>query len=318
MHAGGRPACATIRPVTDADARRWLADDLPRPVAFVLGGGASYGAVQVGMLQALAEIDLVPDLVVGTSVGAINGALLAEDPQGAANRLSHLWPQVTREEIFPGRAVGHVRTWRQHHTYLVESTGLRAVLARALTTERIEDLAVPFAATAMDLVTAQAVHLQSGPLVPALLASAAVPGLYPSVRIDGRELVDGGVVSNVPVDHALRMGARAVVVLDCGVYGLRHEAPRTLPETVAHAIAIMLRQQVVRDVPAAAREVPVLYLPGPFPMTTSPLEFVASARLMQEAYEMSRGFLVTVAPDGPGLYGEAPLMAAVEPPPAPP
>lgn len=287
---------------------------LPRPVAFVLGGGASFGAVQVGMLQALSEIALGPDIVVGTSVGSLNGALLAEDPRGAANRLTHLWMQVTRETVFPGRAVQRLRTLRQHRTYMVPSDGLRELLERNLKTERIEDLPLPFAATAMDLATGRVVHLDSGPLVPAILASSAVPGLYPAIRIDGRDLVDGGVVSNVPVDHALRMGARSIVVLDCGVFGMRPEAPRKLPELVAHVVAIMLRQQVVRDVPAVAREVPVLYLPGPFPLTSSPLEFLASARLMQEAYEQARAFLAEVRPSGPGLYGDPPLVTGHDDP----
>jgi NTE family protein len=158
------------------------------------------------------------------------------------------------------------------------------------------------------------VQLESGPLVPALLASTAIPGLYPAVRIDGRDLVDGGVVSNVPVTHALRMGARSVVVLDCGVFGLRQETPRTLAETVAHVVAIMMRQQVARDVPEVARRVPVLYLPGPFPLTTSPLEFLASAALMQEAYEKSRAFLAQVEPSGPGLYGDPPLVTGSDQP----
>lgn len=287
---------------------------LPRPVGFVLGGGASFGAVQVGMLQALAEIELRPDLVVGTSVGSINGAVLAEDPRGAASRLRHLWMQITRETVFPGRAVERVRTWHQHHNYLVPSDGLEEVLAGTLSAERFDQLRLPFAATAMELVTGRVVHLDSGLLRPAVLASAAIPGFYPPVRIDGRDLVDGGVVSNVPIDHALRMGASSVVVLDCGVFGLRLEPPRSLGETIAQVAAIMMRQQVIRDVPAVAREVPVLYLPGPFPLTSSPLDFTASARLMQEAYEKSRAFLAQVQPSGPGLYGEAPLITATQQP----
>ena len=286
---------------------------LPRPIAFVLGGGASFGAVQVGMLQALSEIELAPDLVVGTSVGALNGALVAEDPRGAANRLTHLWMQVTRETVFPGRALDRMRTWREHRTSFVRPDGLRDLLTHTVAHERIEDLALPFAATATDLVTGRAVHLQSGPLVPALMASAAVPGLYPPVRIDGRDLVDGGVVSMVPVDHALRMGARSVVVLDCGVFGFRPEPPRRIPELVAQVVAIMMRQQLVRDLPAVAREVPVLYLPGPFPITSSPLEFHASPALMKDAYDKTRAFLAEVRPDGPGVYGDPPLIGGDEP-----
>lgn len=287
---------------------------LQRPVAFVLGGGASYGAVQVGMLQALTEIGLAPDLVIGTSVGAINGALLAEDPRGAANRLTHLWMQVRREVVFPGSAIERMRVWRRHRTYLVPSDGLRGLLQDALGDRRIEDLGVPYVATAMDLATGGVVHLDSGPVVPAALASAAVPALYPPVRIDGRDLVDGGVVKNVPLDRALEIGARSVVVLDCGLFGLLPEVPRTLPETVAHVAAIMMRQQVARDVPAVAREVPVLYLPGPFPLTSSPLEFRSSAKLMQEAYEKSRAFLADVEVSGPGLYGDPPLVTGGDDP----
>ncbi len=276
----------------------------------MLGGGASFGAVQVGMLQALSEVGIAPDLVVGTSVGSVNGAVLAEDRRAAANRLTHMWLGITREMVFPGHALDRVRTWHEHRTYLVPADSLRDLLTRTLSVQRIEDLPIPFAATAMDLITGEAVHLESGPLVPALLASAAVPGLYPPVRINGRELVDGGVVSNVPVDHALRMGARSVVVLDCGPFGLRPKAPSSLPETVAHVVAIMIRQQVVRDIPEVARQVPVLYLPGPFPLVTSPLEFLSTETLMAEAYEASRAFLVEVTPAGPGLYGDAPLVTA--------
>jgi NTE family protein len=119
-------------------------------------------------------------------------------------------------------------------------------------------------------------------------------------------------VSNVPVGHVLRMGARSVVVLDCGAFGLRTQAPRSLPETVAHVVAIMMRQQIVRDVPEVARQVPVLYLPGPFPLTSSPLEFDASTKLMADAYEASRAFLAEVKPAGPGLYGAPPLVTALD------
>lgn len=108
------------------------------------------------------------------------------------------------------------------------------------------------------------------------------------------------MISDVPVDHALRMGARNVVVLDRGVFGLRPDVPRTLAETVAHVVAIMMRQQVVHDVPLVARAVPVLYLPGPFPLTTSPLEFRSSARPMAESYEKSRAFPAEVRPSRPG------------------
>ena len=102
---------------------------LPRPVGFVLGGGGSLGAIQVGMLQALAERGITADLAVGTSVGSINGAVVARDPKGAANRLSHSWARMTREQVFPGGLLAQVRTLRQSKTHLFPNTGLAAMIA---------------------------------------------------------------------------------------------------------------------------------------------------------------------------------------------
>jgi NTE family protein len=101
---------------------------LPRPVGFVLGGGGSLGAVQVGMLQALTEQDLIPDLVVGSSVGALNGAVVGLDPKRAANRLRRIWPKITRQMVFPGGPLAQARTLQQGRTHLFPNTGLQALI----------------------------------------------------------------------------------------------------------------------------------------------------------------------------------------------
>jgi NTE family protein len=97
---------------------------LSRPVGFVLGGGGSLGAVQVGMLRALAERDVIPDLVVGTSVGSLNGAVVALDPKGAAVRLNYIWPKITRQIVFPGGPLAQLRTLQQGRTHLFPNTSL--------------------------------------------------------------------------------------------------------------------------------------------------------------------------------------------------
>jgi hypothetical protein len=146
--------------------------DLPRPVGYVLGGGASLGAIQVGMLQALSEHDVVPDIVAGTSVGSLNGAVVALDPASAANRLSHLWPRLTREQVFPGGLLHQARTLQHAKTHLFPSTGLAAVIADFLGPDAtFADLTLPFTAMAMDVATARPHVLSDGPLLPALLAS---------------------------------------------------------------------------------------------------------------------------------------------------
>ena len=125
--------------------------DLPRPVGYVLGGGGSLGAVQVGMLQALGERDIPPDIVAGTSVGSLNGAVLAQHPKSAANRLSHLWAKMTRDRVFPGGLLSQARTLQHTRTHLFPSTGLAATISDFIGSElTFADLALPFAAiTAM-------------------------------------------------------------------------------------------------------------------------------------------------------------------------
>lgn len=285
-----------------------LAAALPRPIGLVFGGGAAFGAVQVGMMRAIDETGLRPDLVVGTSVGSLNGAIVAADPAQAARRLEGAWSGVKRRTVFPGGWLARARTLQASRAWLSDSSGISGLVHEHLHVQRFEQLPLPFAAVATDALTGRPVVLDHGDLEPAVLASSAIPAILPPVEIDGRRLVDGGLVANVPVLQACDLGAASLIVLDCGVLGLRTDPPRTLVETMLHTAAIVVRQQVLRDVPAAAERVPVVYLPGPFPMSTSPLDFRHTTRLSHQAYEMSRGFLEGVAPDGPGLYGAPPLL----------
>ena len=132
-----------------------LADVLPRPVGFVLGGGGSLGAVQVGMLEALTERRIVPDLVIGTSVGSLNGAVVALNPEGAANRLSHAWARITHNQVFPGGLIGQARTLRHSRTHLFPNTGLATTITDFIgSNTAFGDLTLPFAAVTMDVVTA--------------------------------------------------------------------------------------------------------------------------------------------------------------------
>lgn len=164
-----------------------IAEALARPVGFVLGGGGSLGASQVGMLQALAEQRVTPNLVVGSSVGSLNGAIVALDPVGAANRLSHAWARLTRNMVFPGGLLAQARTLQRTRTNLFPSSGLAAVITSFLgTATSFAELALPFGAVTTDVATAQPYMISSGPLLPALLASAAIPALYPPVDHDGR------------------------------------------------------------------------------------------------------------------------------------
>ena len=281
-----------------------LGEVLPRPLGFVLGGGGSLGAVQVGMLEALSERNITPDLVIGTSVGSLNGAMIALDPKAAANRLSHGWARMTHDQIFPGGVLAQARTLERSRTHLFPNTGLAAVIADFLGATRTFDcLALPFAAVTMDVATAGAHVISAGPLLPALLASAAVPGIFPPVVHDGRTLYDGGVVANVPLLQAMDMGARSLVVLDCTFPGHLLPPPESFAETLLFTAMVTMRSQASLEAPLVAAHVPVVYLPGPDACRCSPFKFDSTNLLIEETYEAARSFLAALHVNGPGLYG---------------
>lgn len=278
--------------------------ELPAPIGFVLGGGGSLGAAQVGMLRALAEHGVEPDLVVGTSVGSVNGALLALDPVNAAARLAATWAGMTRAQVFPGSPLAQLRVLRRHRTHLFPNTGLATVLAHSLgSAVDFADLRLPFGAVAVDAETGRAVVLDAGPLVPAVLASSAIPGIYPPVRHTGRVLYDGGVLANVPIRQALAMGARSLVVLDCAFPGHLPGVPESLAEALLFWATLGMRNQAALESELAAAQVPVVYLPGPPVQPVTPLDFSHTAELVEAAHAASDAFLAGLRLTGPGLYG---------------
>ncbi len=280
-----------------------MAIDLPQPVGFVLGGGGSFGAAQAGMLLALHEAGVRPDLVVGTSVGALNGSLLADDPEHAAARLAKLWPDMRRERVFPGRAWQQLRTLRSSRTFLFDSDSLGELVRSQLTASTFSQLALPFGAVTVDAETAEPVVLTSGLVAPAVVASASIPGVLPPVWHNGRTLYDGGLVANVPMRQAVALGAKSLVVLDCAFPGRGWRLPETMGDVLLFVLTVAARQQAALELPMVSAEMPVVYLPGPQVKRISPLDFSHSRELLRGAHEVSRQFLAGLRVHGPGLYG---------------
>lgn len=256
------------------------------------------------MLRALDEAGIRPDLVTGTSVGSLNGAVLALDPADALDRLHKSWTHLSRHEAFPGGVLSQVRTLRHTKTHLFPNTGLATIINDQVGHgTRFEDLALPFGVVATDVETAEPQLVRSGELLPILLASSAVPGIYPPVEHNGRMLYDGGLVANVPMRQALDMGARSLVVLDCAFPGQDSSPPHTFAEVVMYTAMVSMHNQAKLEARVVAAEVPVVYLPGPAPVRMSPLDFSHTEELTVQAYHAARRYLDELTVDGPGLYG---------------
>ena len=183
--------------------------------AFVLSGGASLGAMQVGMARALYERGIAPDLLVGTSAGALNAAFLATRPPTSAttDELASVWRDLRRDDVFPIGVRTLVGGLTNHLDHLVADRGVRRLARQHLQIERLEDTRVPLHLVAFDVLSGEEVRLSEGPALDALLAAAAIPGLLPPVEWGGRLLVDGGVVDNTPISHAVALGAERIYVL---------------------------------------------------------------------------------------------------------
>jgi NTE family protein len=267
-------------------------------VAVVVGAGGVLGAAHIGVGYALERHGFVPDMIIGTSVGALNGAIAAAHPDRAAPWLDHVWTQLRRRDVYP---LGYLSS----RTSVFTDRGLRRLIARAELPSRIEQLAVPFTAVAMDLVTGAPVLLDQGDLQSALLASAAIPGMLPPVDRAGRTLVDGGVIAYVPVLAAQQAGAASVVVVATGPESSPLRPTRTRRRAgaiAARAGLLLLHHQIERDLREVAQHIPTVVLPTGIEDWPAPWDFGHSQRLISTACRTAGRFLDELHINGPGLY----------------
>jgi len=229
--------------------------------AFVLGGGGLLGAHEVGMLRALTEADIRPDLVVGTSVGAFNGAFVAADPSGAAGLLAKTWQGDGAGSVFAGSFIARVSTLIRSGTHLHSTKLLADALETFIPAGLIEDLPVPFHCVAANIERAEARWFTRGPLVPAVLASCAVPGVLPPVRIGDEHFYDGGLVHSIPVGRAVREGARTIYVLQVGRIETPLTAPRRPWQVGLVAFEIARRHRFAEEMADLPEDVTVHVLP---------------------------------------------------------
>jgi NTE family protein len=257
--------------------------------AFVLSGGGSLGAVQVGMLQALTARGIRPDLVVGTSAGAVNTAWVAVHGTSAESLadLEEVWTRLRRREVFPLEVRTALRGILGRSPAVTSAWRLRDLLATHAGDTRLEEAVVPAHLVTADLISGLNVTLSSGPLVDGVLASAAIPGVFPPVLLDDRHLVDGGVAQHTGIAVAVDLGATVIYVLPAGSACALPAPPSSALGTALHALTLLIGQRLARDVAALNGVATLKVLPPLCPLRISAADFSHGAELVDRARRAS-------------------------------
>lgn len=283
-------------------------------VAFVLSGGGNLGAIQVGMLRALVERGIHADFVLGCSVGALNGAAYAADPTPEGiRRLESLWMGIDDDEVMPSGWIPTQVMLARRRPAVHDNAGLRALVSQALGVERFEDLRVPFQCVATAVEPAAEAWFDAGPLVDPILASAALPGIFPLVQIGDLRYMDGAVVNDIPVTRAYELGARTIYVLHVGTLDRPFLDPKRPFDVMVQAYWIARRHRYHEDLDALPARVKVVVLPVGSPPRLKYNDFTHSHELITQAFAATAAHLDA---DHGRFRADQPLPAPETPDPA--
>ena len=270
----------------------------------VLSGGASLGAVQVGMMKALTEAHTPVDFFVGTSVGAINAAWMAghHDATGV-DGLVEIWRTLRRRDVFTTKLTRSALAIGGRRQSFFSDTGLRRLLQRHLNFEFLEEAPVPLHVVAVDVLSGRDVLLSSGPAIEAVMASAALPGFLPPVAIGNRWYMDGGVVNNAPLTYAAQLGASTVWVLPAGYPCALSKPPDSALAMALQGLSTLVQHRLALDALRWHDGIELRVVPPLCPITISPIDFSHSSELIELAYRSTSDWLSAGCPDvGASLY----------------
>lgn len=269
-----------------------MAESKRGTTAFVFAGGGSLGAVEVGMLRELNRAGVDADFVVGSSVGAINAAHFAGDPTARGIRnLEAIWRGVTRANVFPARPTRSLLALLGARNSIVSPNSLRRLLEEHLSYDQLEAASIPCHVVATDVFDGEEVLLSSGSVVEAVLASSAIPGVFPPVALGGRILIDGGIASNTPIAAAVSLNARRVIVLPTGFSCRIERAPSDAMAVALQALNLLIARQLVRDVERFGSEVELTVVPPLCPLARSAYDFSGTSELIERAAGHTRQWL---------------------------
>jgi NTE family protein len=263
--------------------------------AFVFSGGGNLGSIQVGMLRALLGAGIVPDLLVGCSVGALNAAFMAAGPTTERlDTLERVWRGLRGNDIFVGTRRSQLAHLLRRHDHIYDSSGLAAIIRAHLPFVDLADFPVQLEVVTTDLHEGAARWWSTGRLVDVLCASAALPGVFPPVRLDGHMHVDGGVLTPIPIQRAIELGASTIWVLDVGA-----ERPVQITDNM-HALDVFMASFATTRRSMALAPVPVPdgvtvhQLPFPDIGNLGRTDFSATGKLLDDARSLAARYLANL------------------------
>lgn len=244
------------------------------------------------MLKALTRIKVLPDFIVGASVGAINGAYFAAEPGvDGVTRLERIWGKLRSADVFPFSIKNSLLAVLGRRDHLVASKFLKSLLESELPCQTLEAARIPCYVVATNVLTGTEVVMSAGPITDALLASAAIPGVFPSVAINGDYLIDGGVANNTPISTAVRLGATRIIVLPTGMSCALPQPPRGAIAVALHALNLLVMRQLVNDIEHFSGRVELIVLPPLCPVVVTAYDFSQTADLIHRSEAATRLWL---------------------------
>jgi NTE family protein len=259
--------------------------------AFVFAGGGSYGAIQVGMLHSLAARGISADMVVGSSVGALNGAYYAGDPTlRGVLQLETIWRGLTRHDVFPV-------TWRtllgflRRRDFLIPHDGIQKLIDDHLPYRNLQDAALPVHIVATDIVTGDSVVLSEGSAAQAVIASTAIPGAFAPVPYKNFYLADGAISSNTPIRIAIAKGATRLIILPTGYACSTDTPPTGAVANALHALTLLIARQLVSELEDIGPEIEYYVVPPLCPLVGSPYDFSRTSDHIERAIASTDAWL---------------------------
>src|ERR1700729_2641696 len=263
----------------------------PVKTAFVFAGGGSFGAIQVGMMHSLAAHGISADMVVGSSVGALNGAYYAGDPSlKGVLQMETIWRGLTRPDVFP-------ITWRTmlgflwRRDFLIPHDGIQKLIDDHLPYRNLQDAELPIHIVTTDIVSGDSVVLSEGSAAQAIIASTAIPGAFAPVHYKDWYLADGAISSNTPIKVAVAKGARRLIILPTGYACSTHTPPVGAVANALHALTLLIARQLVNELEDIAPDIEYFVVPPLCPLVGSPYDFSRTADHIERAIQSTDGWL---------------------------